>query len=328
MKPFDQVTRLTQRKRWRRLGETALQRYGIEKAQLCFVSDTDNVVFRVHTPETRYALRIDPEPAHDKRLVIIEAEMCWLAALRQDTMLLVPGPVWTRDGALVPVVSARGVPGKHSVTLLEWLPGQLVGNCPTPAVLTKMGASMARLHNHSEQFSFPNGITRPRPRWHQLAYWLDPQNDTSATLTPRQRDLCALAAKRLLVDIDHIGTGQDYGLIHADLHPGNCLLYKGVLGVIDFEDCRFGSHFYDISVPLTFLSEHDTYETLRAAFYKGYNRVRPLPDRTEAAVQVFMVARAFDNIAWIHFAWPSLTHHPWGPALVDSAVRQIGAYIQ
>ncbi|MBN1582728.1 MAG: phosphotransferase [Anaerolineae bacterium] len=326
MKPFDQVTRLTQRKRWRRLGEIALRRYGIENARLRFVSDTGNVVFRVDTPEKRYALRIDPEPANAEFLVMVEAEMCWLAVLRQDTTLIVPEPVAAQDGTLVPVVSTAGVPGAHLVTLLRWMPGQLVGDRPAPATMEQMGAFMAHLHDHTEQFSFPDGITRPRTDWRKLAYWTDPQNDTSTTLTPKQRDLCAWAAKRLLADIEQIGTDRDYSLIHADLHPNNCLLCDGQLGVVDFADCRFGSHFYDMSVPLTYLAEHDDYETLRAAFYEGYNRIRLLPKRTESAVQIFMVARAFDHIEWIHLDWPSPTHHPWGPALLDSAIRWISNY--
>jgi Ser/Thr protein kinase RdoA (MazF antagonist) len=326
MKPFDQVTRATQRERWRRLGESTLQRYGIENARLRFVSDTGNVVFRIDAAKQRYALRIDPEPADAELLAMVEAEMCWLSALRQDTALAVPDPVAAQDKTLVQVVSTEGVPGAHPATLLRWMPGKLVGDRPTPAMLAQMGAFMAHLHDHAEQFSFPGGITRPRTEWNKLAYWQDPQNDTSATLTAEQRDLCAAAAKRLLADIEQIGTDTDYGLIHADLHPHNCLLYKGRLGVVDFADCRFASHFYDMAVPLTYLAEHHDYEAFRTAFYKGYRRIRPLPDRTEAAVQIFMVARAFDLVEWIHLDWPSPTHFPFGPALLGSAVRRIRHY--
>jgi Ser/Thr protein kinase RdoA (MazF antagonist) len=326
MKPFDQVTRTTQRRRWRRLGEIALQQYGIENARLRFVSDTGNVVFRVDVPRQRYALRIDPEPANADLRAMVEAEMCWLAALRQDTMLHVPEPVAAQDETLAPVVSSEEVPGAHLVTLLRWMPGQLVGDRPTPAMMEQMGAFMAYLHDHTGQFSFPDGITRPHTEWNKLAYWQDPRNDTSDTLTAEQRELCAAASKRLLADIEQIGTDRDYGLIHADLHPNNCLLHKGHLGVFDFADCRFASHFYDMAVPLAYLAEHQGYEALRASFYQGYRRVRPLPDRTEGAVLTFMVARAFDLVEWIHLDWPSPTHHPWGPALLASAVRQIRDY--
>jgi Ser/Thr protein kinase RdoA (MazF antagonist) len=78
---------------------------------------------------------------------------------------------------------------------------------------------------------------------------------------------------------------------------------------------------------LTYLDERSDYELLRAAFYEGYAGVRSLPDGTQAAVQTFMVARAFDIIEWIHLDWPSPTHFPFGPALLASALRRIESYM-
>ena len=129
------------------------------------------------------------------------------------------------------------------------------------------------------------------------------------------------------IRIERIGTDRAYSLIHADLHPHNCILYEGRLGVIDFSDCRFASHFYDMAVPLKYLDERRDYRGLWAALYRGYRRIRPLPDQAESAVQVFMVARAFDLIEWIHFDWPSPTHHPWGPALLVNALQRIRQYM-
>jgi Ser/Thr protein kinase RdoA (MazF antagonist) len=104
------------------------------------------------------------------------------------------------------------------------------------------------------------------------------------------------------------------------------LLHDGKLCVIDFADCRYTSYFYDMAVPLTYLDEREDYEVLRAAFIEGYADVRSLPDRTEAAVWTFMVARAFDIIEWIHLDWPSPTHYAFGPQLLDSAIRRIRLY--
>jgi Ser/Thr protein kinase RdoA (MazF antagonist) len=247
MKPFDKVTRATQRRRLRHLGEIALQRYGIEDARLRFVSDTANIVFRVDVPGQRYTLRIDPEPSDSRWLAMLEAEVVWLSALRRDTALAVPEPVATQDGALVHIVSADGVPGARLVTLLRWMPGRLIGRRATPGVLAQVGAFMAQLHRHTEQFALPDGATRPHTAWDKLTYWQDRRNDTSATLTAEQRDLCAVASERLLAEIRQVGTDRDYGLIHADLHLHNCLLHEGKLCVIDFADCRFASYFYDIS---------------------------------------------------------------------------------
>jgi Ser/Thr protein kinase RdoA (MazF antagonist) len=326
MKPFDQVARATRINRWRRLGETTLHQYNIKDAKLRFVSDTAFVVFRVDTPSQRYVLRIDPELADDRWLPMLKAEICWLSALRRDTALAVPEPITAQDGTSVQVVSVEGIPGPHLVTLLRWMPGRLIGNHPTRKIMAQVGAFMAHLHCHAEHFVLPDGASRPHTEWGKLSYWQDPRNDTSATLTAQQRDLCATASERLLADIEQFGRDSDYGLIHADLHLGNCLLYDGTLQVIDFGDCHFASYFYDIAVPLTFLTEHPDLEALRASLYDGYTRVRSLPDHAEAAVQTFTVARAFDLIEWIHLDWPSPTYRPWGPQLLDSSIQQIRDY--
>ena len=326
MKPLAQVTRATQRNRWRRLGERALQRYGIEDTKLRFVSDTASIVFRVDAPGQRYVLRIDPEPADAEWLSMLQAELHWLSALRRDTALAVPEPMAARGGTSVQVVSVESIPDPHLVTLLRWMPGRLIGNHPTRKLMAQVGAFMAHLHRHAEHFVLPDGASRPHTAWDKLSYWQDPRNDTSATLAAQQRDLCAAASERLLTDIERIGTDSDYGLIHADLHLGNCLLCDGTLQVIDFGDCRFASYFYDIAVPLTFLVEHQDHEALRATLYDGYTRVRSLPDHAEAAVQTFTVARAFDLIEWIHLDWPSPTYRPWGPQLLASSIQQIRDY--
>jgi Ser/Thr protein kinase RdoA (MazF antagonist) len=328
MDSTEEITRQAKIDQLQRLGEIALQNYGLANAALTFISDTANTVFRVDTPQQQYTLRIDPFPPDPELLPMLEAELFWLAALRTDTALNVPEPVSAQDGALVQVVSTPELPEGHPVTLLKWLPGTLVDEQPTPDILRQMGAFMAQLHHHAEQFTFPEGIIRTHTPWDKLAYWGNPENDTTKTITPEQRALCSRAAERLLTEIEQIGTQVEYGLIHADLHLANCLLHKGKLGVIDFADCRFASFFYDMAVPLTYLDERQDYAELKAAFFEGYTSQRNLPNGCKAAVQTFMVARALDIIEWIHFDWPHPEHYPFGPGLLAEALRRIQAYLR
>lgn len=324
MKSFDEVTRDAQRERLKHLGEMALQRYGIENAKLTFICDKENTVFRIDTlDQQQYVLRI----SNPQMLMRLEVELLWLLALQTDTALSVPEPIPAQDGTLVQVIATEGIPETRCVTLLRWVPGQILDDQPTPNLLTQMGAFMAQLHNHTEQFALPDGITLPHTSWDKLRYWQDHQNNTSATLTTEQRNLCAVASQRLLAEIEQIGTGAGYGLIHADLHLRNCVVYQGRLRVIDFADCRIDSHFYDIAVPLTKLVKYQNYEALCSAFYEGYSSVRALAEHYEAAVETFMTARSFDIIEWIH-SWPSPTHFGFGPGLLSSSIQQIRYYVQ
>lgn len=327
MKSFNEVARATQRKRLRDLAVMGLQRYGIADAKLRFLSDTANTVFRVDTAEQRYVLRINPYPVTVRLSMRIEAELRWLLALQHDTTLAVPLPIAAQDGALLQVVATKGIPEARCVTLLRWMSGRTVGERANAKVLAQMGAFMAQLHCHTEQFVLPDHITLPDASWNKLTYWQDRQHDTSVTLSTQQADLCAIASEQLLAEIEQIGRDRDYGLIHADLNLYNCLMHQGQLRVIDFADCRFDSHFYDIAVPLTYLEEQQNYEALCAAFYEGYNRVRRLGGHYKRAVETFMIARAFDMIEWIHFDWPSPTHFPYGPELLSSAIERIRKYM-
>ena len=331
MKSFDQVNRTTQRKWLKQLAEAALWQYGIENAELRFISESSSTVFRVDTVSQRYVLRINSEP-QDQWIRWTEAELLWLLALKRDTELSVPEPIATPNGTLVHRVSTNKIPEGRLVSLLRWIPGRRIGNRPVPNLVRQIGAVMARLHDHTKQFSLPEDINRPHTLWDKLLYWQDRQHDTSATLTTEQRDLCAIASERLLAEIEEIGTSEDYGLVHADLTLNNCLLQQGQLNVIDFADCRFSSHYYDIAVPLTDFTAYwhtrdQEYERLRAEFYEGYSSVRPLGRRYESAVETFMVARAFDVIEWIHIDWPSLTYFSFGPELLSQSLHRIRDYM-
>lgn len=76
----------------------------------------------------------------------------------------------------------------------------------------------------------------------------------------------------------HLSEGADnFGLIHADLHLGNALFWRGEVRVIDFDDCGFGYWLYDIAVALWELRYRNDYEDFRSALIDGYTQYRPLP---------------------------------------------------
>ena len=266
MKSFDQVTRTTQRKWLRQLAEAALRRYGIDNAKLRFITESCVMIYRVGTEYDQFVLRVDTELPIEKWIVMSEGELLWLMALQQDTDLIVPEPVFAQDGTGVQVVKTKEIPEGRIVTMLRWIPGQHVRKRTSPKLARQLGAFMAQLHIHTETFSLPEKFNRDRTSWRKLRYWQDSQNDTSKLLTDDQRILCAKASERLLLEIEDIGTESDYGLVHADMALKNCLLHQGQLGVIDFADCRFSSHYYDIAVPLTDFTDY--WDTGRFAYVR------------------------------------------------------------
>ena len=327
MKDFADLSRRTQRNKFKELGKKALRRYGIDGAALRFISDTSNIIFKVDTPHQRYVLRIDPEPIEPKFKMRIETELYWLTALRQETDLEVPAPVKTVDGDHVTVATTKSIPDGRCVSLLKWMDGKLIGERPKLKSLRQLGTFMAKLHNHADSFVLPNHLKAHVTSWEKLTYWHELENDTSKNLTPYQQKLCAAASKKLLDDMGQIDTAENFGLIHADLNLFNCLTEKGNFKVIDFGDCRIDSYFYDFAVPLSYLDELENYEALYTALCEGYSQIRPLTTQQLTTVDTFIVARALDMIEWVHFDWPSIDHFPWGADFVAKYIRNLEQFM-
>ena len=68
-------------------------------------------------------------------------------------------------------------------------------------------------------------------------------------------------------------TPATFGMIHADLHLGNCLFRNRVAIPIDFDDCGFGWFAYDLAVVLASVERWPHYEALRQGLLDGYGPV-------------------------------------------------------
>ncbi len=159
--------------RLRKLANAALQRYDIGEVSLRFLSNTDNMVFRVDrttekSPQIenpnvprQYILRITPPEKYSPE--VIRAELLWLSALRTQANLVVPEPVLAADGTFVQEVSVAGVPQPRHCVLFRWIHGRFRNHdLLTPKELERVGSFIARLHRHAETFVLPDKFERPR----------------------------------------------------------------------------------------------------------------------------------------------------------------------
>ena len=268
MESFNSLPRQKRRNLLRQLARKSLLEYGIQNAILNFISDTTNTIFRVQTQNTKYILRIDPEPATETRSRYLEEELIWLARLNQDTTLLVPKPIFSINATTVQLVVTPSIPEGKLVTLLHWMPGKLVGERVSPNVMQQLGETTAILHKHTDRFSLPEGSVRTHIDWEKkLSFLQDNTIDMSLMLSSKDRDICAETVNSLLIDISSVKQKDNYGLIHADLHHYNCLLHEKKLMLIDFHDCCIGSYFYDIGVPLSYLDEYSNYDKLKKIIF-------------------------------------------------------------
>jgi Ser/Thr protein kinase RdoA (MazF antagonist) len=316
MKPYKDLTRQGRLRRLRRLAGAALSAFGMENAAIEFIRDAGNTTYRISSESisntnrqednrfslNQYVLRMH-EPGYQTDAAIL-SELEWLAALGRDTDLAVPAPVRAPDGRLLVEVSIPDVPQPRRVSLLRWVKGSLLKKGIRPAHFKSAGRLMAGLHNHSSQWTFPQGFSRPHYDWNGLYG----DNDFINVLAPKVRAQIPdefqrpyeQVTGRLREVMDSFGQGADaFGLIHADISLGHNILFKdGQARVIDFDDCAFGYWMFDIGVNLCEIRKETTFEVHRDALREGYEQLRLLPPVQWEHVDLFIAAWHAFEMFW------------------------------
>lgn len=320
----------------------ALSRYGLADVAPVLHKASQNMLFRVQPlgrqrPPARgravrggpagFALRVHAPRYHSTQE--IHEELQWLGALRRDTTLVVPRPVPACDGSLVQEIGGPGDPGLWQCVLLHWIPGAFRDDTLTPAALHGVGAFMAQLHTHAEQF-VAAGPPRPMRRalFCKVATWSPALHNAVTVFSPAERAVLTAVAEWVHAMVEDLGETRDvYGFIHADLHQANYLFQGDTVGAIDFDDCGWGYYAYDMAVTLANLEKRPAFPALEEAFLTGYQSVRPLPRRYAACRAVFRAARILVIVLWI-LSWPRLTSQAWGPAYLQEAVARLRHFLE
>jgi Ser/Thr protein kinase RdoA (MazF antagonist) len=261
-------------------------------------------------------------------LAMARSEATWLAALRRDTDLVVPGPVPTREGELVCVVADGGVPEPRVCVLFRWVEGRFVDQRLTATHLERVGVFTARLQACGAQFAPPAGFDRG-PVDHVTSFGRTRSDGLAPEVAERAAALVdqvhpAGGGRVIAAVIDHARAARDalgrgpavFGLIHADLHQENYLFHRGEVRAIDFDDCGYGPYLYDLAVTLLELLGRPDYPGLRAALLAGYRSVAPLPVEHERLVDTFMALRAVQLTMWV-------TEHRTEPKFRDAWADQL-----
>ncbi|MBL7671965.1 MAG: phosphotransferase [Bdellovibrionaceae bacterium] len=99
---------------------------------------------------------------------------------------------------------------------------------------------------------------------------------------------------------------QRQGLIHADLHFGNIIMVKDVVGPIDFDDSGFGFLSYDLAIPLVSienrlgLKNQKMLSTYQEALISGYKTEREWDSHDEEILPFLVTARKLLMLGWLN----------------------------
>lgn len=170
-----------------------------------------------------------------------------------------------------------------------------------PEDLTRLGRSIARLHNIGALRDFAH---RQRLDIHSHGYQARDTLLASGLLPDDIRDSYAAIADHLLTGIEHCyeragNVGQLR--LHGDCHPGNILLRDGIFWLLDFDDCCSGPAIQDLWL---FLSGDREYMTARLHdLLKGYTEFRDFDPRELHLAEALRGLRMLNHAAWLARRW-------------------------
>ncbi len=311
MQRFENLTRAGQVRRMKRLAENALASYDLGETRLTPLMHFFNTTFRIDTCRRtssvaragkgeRYVIRIHRPGSQDEST--IRSELLWLLALRHDAGLVVPEPVTTFNGELVICASAEGVPETRLCVVFRRVDGRFLDARLRGRQMERVGAFMAKLHRHAEQFVPPAGFFRKRWDYEGLRHEVLGTDlaQSWVHLSPEGRHIIEAVGERVQRTMQALGEGPDvFGLIHADFYQRNYLFSQGEVHAIDFDGCGWGYYLFDIGVAFSTLLARNDYANLRQAFLRGYRQVRPLSSEHEALIDTFIAARLMGHVLWL-----------------------------
>ena len=289
VRAFDDLTSRGRMRRLRALALDALRKYDLDVERCAFVSTGFNTVFRVETTTgSTYALRVSPNlRIHADGCELVEA--AWVAALRRDTNVAVPRVIAASDGSAVVWAEAAGVPGARSCVLFEWVRGQPLRERMRVELVRKTGELTAVVHEHGARYlSDPPAGALPADR--VLYFLCEPRLEE---LRPEYGSLLEDAVSRAQRALDELWQQSPHPphLLHGDIQPGNVMVHRNEVTLIDFQDLIWGFEVQDVVIALQGLEYRGDTGAGADAFRAGYESVRPWPDAEPATLVSLNAAR-------------------------------------
>lgn len=318
-----------------RMAYKTLARYGLSAVQCTLLQYESHAIYRILTiAGDQYVLRVatpDGRTEAEQR-----SEMNWLAVLRHRTSLMIPEPVPTIDGNLAVDPSDQEGNRRYPSVLLRWIPGKPLNEGVSRSLMEHLGKGIAEVHQCSERFVPPTGFTRPSWTWERLfgARSIIHDSNITSTFSAQQHAVLRDASERMGLALLSMRYSElSYGLIHGDLHRDNILICEdSTFAVIDFDDCGFGYHLYDIaclldSLQRRVLRDPEDYQEGKTALLQGYQQVRSLSPGYEPYLSLFM---AFRDVVLLDFILRSrnLNVQRWGRPRVASLINQLQSHLQ
>lgn len=285
IKTFEQSSYLTQVKRLRKLAEEALKLYPLNVKSIDFIQHGENSTFKVvDSKENKYLLRIHRNGYHTQEAIL--EELKWTESVSKSTNLMVPIPLRAKSHQLLETVFLPEVGSKRYVCIFHWIDGHNVWKSLSQKHLYLLGQKMGFLQKQSvkrkvkhRRYWDAEGLLGENPK-------MGPTKNLLVA-TKIQQKIVSESSEQTFQEISNYEkkNPNKLGLIHADMHLGNVIFTKEDMGIIDFDDCGFGAHMYDIVIPLI-MSEF---------VLKERKELKQMPKYTEAMLNGYTEAMSINQ---------------------------------
>jgi Ser/Thr protein kinase RdoA (MazF antagonist) len=313
--------------RLRELALAALPLFPLRRPVLRFIQHGENSTFRVDAGSRRYLLRVHRAGYHSEAAIL--EELAWLRRIAGD--VIAPVPVRARSGAWLSHVRTARVPDGRFCDLLEWVHGSFLDKrARAENHIRELGALMASLQK----------TTRGRAVKHRVYWTADGLVGPGAKFgtidhlpgTDKRKQTKITRARKLVyakLRAFERRFPERQSLIHADLHFGNFVRSPRGLGAIDFDDCGFGFHAYDLAVPLTHLEnmcakEPKRYWRLFETIQEGYAAHAAWDEHDRAILPFMVAARRLLMLGWICSRQDNPRFRSVLPGVVERTLGSVG----
>ena len=297
------------------------------------LSRSENIVFLVDDParETKYVARVNSGRLAYHTGELINCELDWLTAIREDTDVIVPEVIADRDGQRVHTLNVPGSPTPRFVSLYSFISGAEPSEENLPAEFRRLGSITARLHNHAKSWTPPVGFKRltwtedmildDKLGWGHWQNGVGIEGET-AVILERAASVLRRQCEQLPKD------RESFGMIHADLRLANILVDGDQIAIIDFDDCGFGWYLSELPAALSFIEDHPDRDTLIHEWIAGYRAVSNLDQAMIDQLPTLFMLRRFALLAWLGYQVDHLEFaREIGPRFTMEARKEAEAYL-
>jgi Ser/Thr protein kinase RdoA (MazF antagonist) len=286
--------------------DEAARRYGLSPSDLTELNAFENFVYEAESEDgVAVVLRV----SHSTRRTI-DYTMGEIEFVRYLGAAGIPvsQPMLSEPGQFVERI-ADSDPGHYFVvTAFERAEGIVFDDAPPlkerywkPELFRDLGRIFARLHNRAQIYKLSN------PRFKRQEWYEYDVVDIDRFAPPEER----LVRERTAQIIERLKqlprSPEDYGLIHADLHPHNFCFADGRITTFDFDNCEYAWFIKDIAVILFYVARAEARGARDEAcaaflgpFLDGYRELRRCDRVWLEAVPDMLALQRSVNYALFH----------------------------